>query len=184
MAEPSIPLRNPVKAAFLAWLVPGLGHFYQGRRGKGLLYAACILGLYFWGLLLGEGKIVYWTWINPLHDPEHFRASYLCQFWVGLAALPGLLQATLRYLGLDPILWGLLDAPTQNAINALHPKLGRLVEVGWVYTVVAGLLNVLAIYDAYEGPALLDEEEAEEATAAQKTAVGSLSGAEAEGPSR
>ncbi|MBX6314171.1 MAG: hypothetical protein IRY99_14835 [Isosphaeraceae bacterium] len=162
MARTPVPLKNPAKAAFLAWLVPGLGHFYQGRTGKGILYAVCILGLYFTGLALGEGKIVYWRWINPLNDPENFRASYLCQFWVGLPALPGLIQGTLRYFGSEtPILWGFLDMPPQNVINGLHPRLGKLVEVGWVYTVIAGLLNILAIYDAYEGPAYADEEEAE-----------------------
>jgi hypothetical protein len=159
MSDPSsIPLKNPAKAAFLAWLVPGLGHLYQGRTAKGILYAVCILGLYFVGLALGEGKIVYWRWTNPLNDPENFRASYICQFFVGLPALPGLIQGTLREYHVGPVLWGFLDAPPQNAINALHPRLGKLVEVGWVYTVVAGLLNVLAIYDAYEGPAYGEEE--------------------------
>jgi hypothetical protein len=157
----SIDLRNRYLAAFLAWLIPGLGHWYQGRRGKAVLYATCILGLYFVGLALGEGKIVYWEWISPLRDPEKFRASYICQFFVGLPALPGIIQATLRHFELGPILWGILDAPPQQAINALQPKLGKLVEVGWVYTVVAGLLNVLAIYDAFEGPAYDDEAEAE-----------------------
>jgi hypothetical protein len=31
----SIDLRDPWLAAFLAWLVPGLGHMYQRRWGKG-----------------------------------------------------------------------------------------------------------------------------------------------------
>lgn len=166
MARPTINLKNPNLATFLAWLIPGLGHWYQGRRGKAVLYAVCILGLYFTGLALGEGKIVYWEWINPLHDSERFRASYLCQFFVGLAALPGLIQGTLRHYGYDPILWGILDNPGRIAVNALHPKLGKLVEVGWVYTVVAGLLNILAIYDAREGPAhLADDEESAAADA-------------------
>ena len=36
MSRSTVPLKNPAKAAFLAWLVPGLGHFYQGRTGKGI----------------------------------------------------------------------------------------------------------------------------------------------------
>ena len=48
----------------------------------------------------------------------------------------------------------------------LSAELGKLVEVGWVYTVVAGLLNVLAIYDAYEGPAYPDVEPAAPAASA------------------
>jgi hypothetical protein len=44
-------------------------------------------------------------------------------------------------------------------VNGLHPRLGNLVEIGALYTTIAGLLNILAIYDAYDGPAHLDEEE-------------------------
>jgi hypothetical protein len=29
------------------------------------------------------------------------------------------------------------------------------VELGWVYTVIAGVLNIMVIYDALAGPALL-----------------------------
>jgi hypothetical protein len=159
MPQTSVPLRNPYKAALLAWLVPGLGHFYQRRTGKGILYAVCILSLFFLGFALGQGKIVYWRWVNPLGNPEKFCLHYIGQFFVGLPALPALIQGTLRYLDLGPVLWGFMAEPAQNAINGLHPRLGKLVEIGTIYTTVAGLLNVLAIYDAYEGPAYADEDE-------------------------
>jgi hypothetical protein len=155
MPEPPIPLKNPRVAAFLAWLIPGLGHVYQGRIGKGFLYAVCILSLYSLGFFLGEGKIVYWRWVNPLHNPEKFCLYYLGQFFVGLPALPALIQGTLQKFGHAPILWGIMAEPDPNVLNGLHPRLGKLVEIGSMYTAVAGLLNVLAIYDAYEGPAYL-----------------------------
>jgi len=153
MSQTPVPIENPYKAAFLAWLCPGLGHLYQGRTGKGILYAACILSLYFVGFAMGEGKIVYWRWVNPLHNPEKFCLHYVGQFFVGLPALPALIQATLGYYGLDPVFWNFMGEPPQNVINGLHPRLGKLVEVGTIYTTVAGLLNILAIYDAFEGPA-------------------------------
>jgi hypothetical protein len=153
MTDTPIALRNPRKAAFLAWLLPGLGHIYQGRIGKGVLYAVCILSLYLTGFVLGEGKIVYWRWVNPLTNPEKFCLYYLGQFFVGLPALPALIQGTLKYFGHDPILWQFMAEPDPNVLNGLHPRLGKLVEIGSMYTAVAGLLNVLAIYDAYEGPA-------------------------------
>src|SRR3954447_1630700 len=105
------------------------------------------------GMIMGEGKIVYWRWVNPLSNPENFCLYYLGQFFVGLPALPALIQGTLKHFGRDPILWGVMAEPPQNVLNGLHPRLGKLVEVGYMYTAVAGLLNVLAIYDAYEGPA-------------------------------
>ncbi len=153
MTRTSIPLRKPLLAAFLAWLIPGLGHLYQGRIAKGILYAIFILGLYFVGLVMGEGKIVYWRWVNPLQNPEKFNLYYVGQFFVGLPALPALIQSTLQYRGFDPVFWGFMAEPAQNAINGLHPRLAKLVEIGTIYTTIAGLLNILAIYDAYEGPA-------------------------------
>jgi TM2 domain-containing membrane protein YozV len=168
MSEPTVSLRNPAKAAFLAWLVPGLGHFYQGRTGKGILYAVCILGLYVMGMVMGEGKVVYWRWVNPFNNPEKFCLYYLGQFFAGLPALPALIQSTLHELKLPPILWGFMAEPPQTVLNGLQRHLGKLVEIGTIYTTVAGLLNILAIYDAYEGPAYQDfEEEAAPRSTAQ-----------------
>ncbi len=38
-----VDLRNRYLAALLAWLIPGAGHLYQGRRTKGQLFFVCIL---------------------------------------------------------------------------------------------------------------------------------------------
>lgn len=160
-----IDLKNRWQAAFLAWLVPGLGHWYQGRRGKAILYGVCVLGLFFVGFALGDFKNVFWRWTSPMADPDRFRFIYPCQFFVGLPAFPALIQATLQHYNMPPILWGYLAEPTMNALNAVHPKFGRLAEVGWVYTVVAGLLNVFAIFDAFEGPAHAEDDAAEDAAA-------------------
>jgi hypothetical protein len=154
MPQPAISFRNAYVAALLAWLCPGLGHYYQGRTGKAILYASCILTLYFLGFAMGEGKIVYWRWVNPLHSPDKFCLHYVGQFFVGLPALPALVQATLSYYDLSPIFWGFMAEPPQNVINRLQGS-GKLVEVGMIYTTTAGLLNVLTIYDAFEGPAYL-----------------------------
>lgn len=162
-------LRDRWKAAFLAWLVPGLGHWYQGRRGKAILYAICILTLFFVGLALGDFKNTFWRWTSPTADSERFRFIYICQFFVGLPALPGLIQATLQHFHMPYILWGYLAEPSTAALNAVHPKFGRLAEVGWVYTVIAGLLNILAIFDALEGPAHAEDDDAEDAALQQKT---------------
>lgn len=176
MARPPIDLKNPARAGLLAWLVPGLGHIYQGRTGKGVLYAVCILGLYLVGLVLGEGKVVYWGWINPMRHPEEFRLSSVGQLGVGLPALLSLLQGTLQYYGMDPLFGGFMAEPKLEVLNGLHPRLGKFLEIGTLYTVMAGLLNVLAIYDAYAGPALSDDETSNETTAEAKA---SARGAEA-----
>ena len=142
-----VNLRDPFLAAFLAWLIPGLGHWYQGRRGKAVLYAVCVLGLFITGCVLGEGKIVLWRWINPMRDSESFQPWYLGQFWTGLAALPAMIQATFLHYGRDPILGGFMAEPPMDALNGLHQR-GKLIEIGKIYTTIAGLLNLLVIFDA------------------------------------
>lgn len=151
-ADKHVELRNPALAAFLGWLLPGLGHWYQGRRFKGAVFAVCVIGLYLAGLYVGNGMVVYWTWINPLKDSENFRLSFVFQSLVGGFTMPGMLQGLLAYFDKPPILDGWMSAPPQNVVNGLHPKIGKMVEIGTVYTAVAGLLNLLAIMDAYGGP--------------------------------
>jgi hypothetical protein len=176
MKEQTVLLRDPLFSAFLGWLVPGGGHLYQGRTGKAILYAVCILGLYLMGMLMGEGKIVYWRWVSPFNNPEKFCIYYLGQFWVGLPSLPALIQGTLQHFGHDPMFGGFLAEPSQVVLNGLHPRLGKLVEIGTIYTTVAGLLNILAIYDAYEGPAYqeYEEEHATPSPSGTRASVGEL----------
>jgi hypothetical protein len=150
-------LKNAGLAALLAWLVPGLGHWYQGRRGKAAVYFVCIMGLYVVGQMMGDWKVVVWRWVDPRVDFERFSLWYLCQFWVGLAALPALIQSTLAHYHLPPILGGFLAEPPMNELRGLYPRLSQVAEVGTIYTAVAGLLNVLAVFDAWEGPADLQQ---------------------------
>lgn len=147
-----VDLKNPLLAGFLGWLIPGLGHLYQGRKGKAVLYGVSILSLYLVGFVLGDGKIVLWRWINPMRDSENFQPWYLGQFWTGLVALPPLIQATLVYYGKETILNGFMAEPSSDVLNGLH-QYGKLIDIGKIYTTIAGLLNLLAIFDAYEGPA-------------------------------
>ena len=45
------------------------------------------------------------------------------------------------------------NANASDDLDALHKHLGRYFELATVYTMMAGLLNILAIYDALGGPA-------------------------------
>jgi hypothetical protein len=55
------PAGNPFLAVLLAWLYPGLGHFYLGRRKTALLYAAIVTATFLLGLSF-EGRL---TLPNP-----------------------------------------------------------------------------------------------------------------------
>jgi hypothetical protein len=152
-----IDLRDPKLAALLAWLWPGAGHIYQRRYAKAILFMACILGTYFFGLALGEGKVVYAAW-NPIDR----RWQYPLQLGVGLPAAPALVQSFIVRRGGEPILDGLMAPPREyndpetnlrrNELMDWHKNLNMRFELGTLYTMIAGLLNVLAIWDAYGGP--------------------------------
>jgi hypothetical protein len=152
-----IKLKNPPLAALWAWLIPGAGHLYQRRYAKGVLFMVCILGTYFFGLALGGGKVVYASFRQP-----DMRYPYICQIGVGLPALPALIQRQRAMPGAarGGPLWNGFMAPPQvsphehmeDELAGWHKDLKAYFELGTLYTMIAGLLNVLAIYDAYAGP--------------------------------
>jgi len=56
MTDSRVNLRQPLLAALLGFLLPGLGHWYQGRRFKATVFSVGILILFGWGQVLGEGQ--------------------------------------------------------------------------------------------------------------------------------
>lgn len=147
-----VPLRQPVVAAILAWLIPGAGHYYQGRTGKAALYGSTILMLFVIGMVLSGGKAVYWSWSN-----EDWRLQYLCQVGVGVPAMPALLQAYMDPSGAkrypDPNWRNFQKKPSSTAqLDEWHRSTSSGFDLGTLYTMVAGLLNILVVLDAFGGP--------------------------------
>jgi hypothetical protein len=191
--RPQINLKDPLLAAFLAWLVPGLGHAYQGRYAKAILFFVFIVGTFVFGVYLGSshevgvGRVVYASWREPDRRPHYFA-----QLGAGLLALPALVQANRVHEGKEPLWHGFMAPPRldpegnaqnppaladQPTLSDLHKNLNRFFDMGQWYTVIAGLLNVLAIYDAWAGPAFPEqqkkEDEGEEAQDEKKAESGS-----------
>lgn len=52
----SVGIKSPAMAVLLTWLVPGLGHFWQGRRLRGALVFFMLVGLVAFGTLLADGS--------------------------------------------------------------------------------------------------------------------------------
>jgi len=155
-----IDLRNPGRAALLAWLWPGAGNLYQRRYGKGTLFMVCILALYFFGLKISHGHAVYASWTK-----EDKRWQYFCQVGVGAPALPALIQAALVFHDKKPLFGGLLAPPHQpvdpdgpDELAQWHLEMSSGFDMGTLYTMIAGLLNVLVIYDALAGPFIASSE--------------------------
>ena len=55
----------------------------------------------------------------------------------------------------SPLLGQFERTPTDDSLNAVHTYGDKIMDLGWVYTVIAGVLNILVIYDALAGPAFL-----------------------------
>ncbi len=148
-----IDLRNPALAALLAWLWPGAGHLYQRRYVKGALFMVCVLATYATGMYLGDGYVVYASWAKGDR-----RWQYFCQVGAGLPALPALLQNRLVRSRQQPLFGGVMAPPAvvvedrDDELAGWHRKLAGNFDLGTLYTMIAGLLNVLAICDAFAGP--------------------------------
>ena len=181
-----IPLKNSWLAAFLAWLCPGLGHFYQGRTAKGVIFFCTITPLIAAGLWMGsywEGgaasgnapaaarrlafaKNAYCQW-----EPGNRRLYFIPQALNASIAVPALLQASAVRDGAPP-LWNGAFAPPASAaysspgpvpgrptLNAILYHLDSWFEMGTIFLAAAGLLNLLVIFDALFGPAWIIPDE-------------------------
>jgi TM2 domain-containing membrane protein YozV len=133
----AIDLRNPIVAALLSWLVPGLGQIYQGRTRKGLIVMLPILATVLAGLWLTAGRAAFWD-PRPGAGRQHlfFLAT---QGEIGCVAIPAIASAK-------------LFAGSGEDLSTWHRRLGRFYDIGWLYTVIAGFMNLLVIYDALCGP--------------------------------
>lgn len=269
MRDSRINFRSRELAAIFAFLVPGCGHFYQGRKLKAGIFFFGILSLFFGGMILGDWQPVY---SQVAHGARHdvslqmqsrespvgtrYSIGYAAQVLVGLPALPSLIQQsrfassggvvnTLRASLHSDFVGGFLDgntfipvsgqvtlspqggsagagegvfegvttrdgvavsakisgpvklgrqvfgsprrefqmsglrgvqidsrrptalrgtiersfkdwyqAPRDNAeLDRLHSKFSQNYDIACVFTWIAGLLNLMAIWDAYDGPA-------------------------------
>ena len=142
----------PIVALALAWLVPGAGHAYIGRRRRGIIIFVTI-GATFWaGVGLGGVMTV-----DHRIEPWWFMAEML-------AGAHGLLgwsrqKAIYRKLADEPEI-GPLVSPRSSMFMPQQMQIdGRLKEMNLVlvypvdtiaraYAGVAGMLNLLCIFDA------------------------------------
>ena len=125
MLDPRIPFKNRYFAGVLAFLLPGAGHVYQGRYFKGILCGVCVLVTFFYGMALGNWSVVYWK-----KDPTNFLNPYYAQVFVGLPALPSLVQAR-RYesrTNVDEMsISGPINAPFHGSLR-MHDRTAGLAD--------------------------------------------------------
>jgi hypothetical protein len=104
-----------------AWAIPGFGHLWQGRRAKGIIFLVALPLMFAIGLAV-EGRLFPFSLSEPL---------------VGLAAIADVGVGFPYFLA-----------------NAIGYGAGEVRAVGYEYgnafMIVAGLLNLLVVVDAYD----------------------------------
>jgi hypothetical protein len=167
--KPPEPPPPPVKldylAAVLSYLIPGLGQLYQGRVRKGLLFLVSLYALFFYGMSLGHWQNVYLPEYEKgegqparkmgLGTSIYTRFQFVGQVPIGVVAWPAVYQYMVyqNHTDENAPLNGWMRAPSLQRLNDLQRDGDKTWDLGWVYTIIAGVLNVLVIYDALAGPA-------------------------------
>lgn len=111
-----------VPACLFAWLLPGAGHLYLGRRGKGLVFLGAIGALFLLGVAMDSRLQLYLGFEDPLA-----LLFSLAQMAMGVPYFAA------RALGFE----------AGNVTSVTY-------EYGNTFTAVAGLLNILVILDALD----------------------------------
>jgi hypothetical protein len=119
--KPKVRTGYLVRLLVAAWLVPGCGHFLQGRKWRGAILFAAIIGMFVFGLLM-QGEFF------SLQSPSLLRRlGFLGEWSVGVAMPTAFFFG---YSGGDPYF--------------------VTSDYGTAFLVAAGMLNILTILDAYD----------------------------------
>lgn len=117
-------VRKALTACFLGWVIPGAGHWYLGKRGRASIYLSVVVLLLVLGVLM-DGQIY-----RPAKDQ------------------PLTVLAAFASMGNGPVHFVLRqsDWTRQGRGDNRSP----FYEFGNTFILVAGLLNMLIILDAYD----------------------------------
>ena len=123
--QPAAPLGAWVPAVALGWFIPGGGHFLLKRSGRGGLLLAAVTGMFVCGLLMRGAMFTPQSgdFLTVIINTGGFLGD-VCS---------GILYLLSVWLGY-----------TQPDVA------GHVHDYGTKFLVTAGLLNVLAMVDAYE----------------------------------
>ena len=119
--KPALPGGFPARLMIAAWLVPGAGHFLQGKRGRAAILFASIISMFGLGLLM-KGEFLSFRSPSILQ-----RLGFLGEWSVG-AAMP--MAHFFGYPGGDIFF-----------VSS---------DYGTAFLVAAGMLNILTMFDAYD----------------------------------
>jgi hypothetical protein len=113
-------------AAVLAYLFPGAGYLYLGQRTRALWFCAGVLSLILAGTLIGGIDVIDRHRNGPTDgDPWWF----------------------IPQAGAGPLIFAIDWVRETRLQSSITPSIGRVNEVGILYVVMAGMLNLIAVVD-------------------------------------
>jgi len=121
VSSPGAKAQIPIAPVVAACLLPGGGHFWLGRWGRGAILLGAVGVMFVAGLLMG-GRL--------------FRFE------------PGNIVETLGFLG--DLCSGLFFLAAKLAGSQVDVAASPIADYGTKFLLVAGLLNVLCVLDAYD----------------------------------
>ena len=125
MSKSNVALVRWLPVVGLAWLLPGGGHFLLKRTLRGLALLGCVVVAFLAGLLM-RGAL-----FSP-QTGDLFTTIIYCGGFIGNLASGGLYLLTVMFGYAQP------------------DVAGHVHDYGTKFLVAAGLMNVLAMVDAYE----------------------------------
>ena len=120
-----VPVGTWAPAVALGWLVPGAGHFLLKRTGRGMLLLASVTGMFLCGLMMR----------GAMFHPE---SGDILTTIINTGGFIGDIASGLLYL---LSVWLGYNQPDMA---------GHVHDYGTKFLVAAGLLNVLAMVDAFD----------------------------------
>ncbi len=123
--EPSVPILTWAPVVLLAWIIPGAGHFYLKRTGRAMLLSGSILITFLFGIMMRGAMF------QPASGDLLTTIIYTGGSFADM--MSGVLYFLTTWLGYD------------------QPEIaGHVHDYGTKFLVAAGLMNVLAMVDAFE----------------------------------
>ena len=123
--QPVPPLGAWLPAVALGWLIPGGGHFLLKRTGRGLLLLLSITGMFLCGLMMR----------GAMFQPQ---TGDILTTLINTGGFIGDICSGILYL-------------LSNWLGYNQPDVaGHVHDYGTKFLVTAGLLNLLAMVDAFE----------------------------------
>ena len=123
--QPAVPIGAWAPAVALGWLIPGGGHFLLKRNGRGVLLLITVTSMFICGLMMR----------GYMFQPQ---TGDLLTTLINVGGFVGDVAGGILYL---LTVWLGYNQPDVA---------GHVHDYGTKFLVVAGLLNILAMVDAFE----------------------------------